>query len=551
MNSTRSIGYVCGAGAAKAGQFAESVLASSIKKGVALDSATGSDVASEMQSRSGELPEGMAKIFDSVSSDDQGRVLAALSSGLHEYQSQHGVNVPPDVVHQALHNGAAALDSATSSSEHSNNRSLNPDPVIVAIHSTLVAAIPFAHYAPANKSGEAKIGILRHVAGSDAGMYRAGDSIDGVAGGEAYLTQTRAHKVVTSTDGSNSVASGKITMLMTDRDTCDQNAAGVKVRRGRAEVFYQGVPVAQEVSAEGVSDSVISGRFTVGAQVVTLSGSINPDNGEFALSISPTVPDGTELLVETQIDVEADETLIPLIGTEVSVKSLYAASWTARARTTKDSQNQMQNELNVDPIQASTLAINAQLANERHHLLLQKAIRLAKATNREFDLDYEARKANMTIKDMWRDLMPVLAACTQTTSEATNSSGMHYVYIGPKMLPFFRGLPSDLFQFSGLTQQPGIHRIGRLSNGMEVYYTPKGLSETNTAAELLVLSRSNEVARAAFVLGDVNSPVMEETAKGASLAAGVAMHCNNYTTLNPHRETLNAAIMVNIINMPQ
>jgi uncharacterized Zn-binding protein involved in type VI secretion len=546
--SKKNISYISGRAATiSAGEFAKQLTAKGAGDACVFDSATEEDFASGKI----DLPPIAQEIYDSAGADEFKNVMAAFTDGIRIYEDSHGVNIPPDVVEQALHNVREVYDSVASS-DHSNNTSLVAEQAIVSIYSTLTAAIPFAHYAPADlKSGEARIAIVKHVAGTNTGMYKQNQNLDGVNSGEVYLGQARAHTVAAVDGTGKSTLSGKITAVMTGRDACDQAAAQVVLRRGRTVVSFNGYPVAVELSTEGSGNSGVAGNFEEGGTPYSIGGNINTDTGVFELTVTPMIAEDTEFVVEALLDVERDPSLIPSMKTEVSVKSVLADSWTCYATTTLESINQMQNELKVNPHQASMIAINSQLMNERHHKLLNYGIRLARSNSYEFDLDYAARKAEKTIPEMFQDFSPVLSKLSQAMAEQTNSNGASFAYISKKLLSYFLSLSSDIFIQSGLPQSPGIYRVGRLvKGGVDVYYTPTGLAETATSAEMLVIGRSAEVARSAFILGDVSSPQMEQTGKDQSLAQNVAMHAKNFTTLNPHRETLKSVAMINVIGLP-
>jgi hypothetical protein len=536
----------------QAGAFAQSLLDQSNDYSGTFDSSACDDFVEQgMNQNTVAIPEKFQEVLDSCG-DDAGRVTYSLLDGLNRYSAAHGTNVPPDVIEQALHNAyAVTLDDASASSDHSAAYSLQAESVIVAIQGTLVAAVPFAHYAPADiGSGEARIALLTHSAGDTTGRYGQNDSLDGVNSGMSYLGSARFHTQSPTDNTTNSLLNGKITKVQTDDDHCDQSGSAVKLVAGRSVVYYKGRQVASEISATEVGSSAVAGSFTDDGTSYVVAGSINTDTGVYALTVTPEIDSSAEFVIEALLDLERDDSLIPLIQSSVLIKPVFASSWRAYAQTSKESIIQFQNELGIQPHSESAIAINAQFANERHFMLLSYARRIAMANQTSFTLEYDARKSDMNISTMWRDLEPVLIAISQSMAEATNSHGATHIYVGKKLLRYFASMPRDIFTPSGVTNQPGIYRVGRLLGMYDIYYTPRGLTEATGAAQMMVIGRSNEVARSAFIMGDVSAPIMETLGKDKSLRDGTAFHAKNFTTLNPHKQTLNAAAMINVTGLP-
>ena len=545
---------------AEAGAFAANLMSQVASSGGGtFDSAASNEFVENLRSSfddengASNLPRDVQVILDSAG-DEAGNIMRALVSGINEYERQHGVNVPPDVVELALHNGAAAFDSVTTGSAASlasDPGSLVPMSAIVSIYTTLTAAIPFAHYVPADrKSREARIGLMKNSAGTKTGRYNQGDSIDGVKSGKEYMGQIRTNKTLAADGSGKSDLTGKITKDMTARDVCDQSGDDVVLRKGRTRVLFKGRPVAVELNKDKTGSSAVGGSFSEGDTEYAVGGNINNQTGEYALTVTPIIAAGTEFVVEASLDFEANKELIPRLQTNVDIKPVFADSWTAYGSTSRESMVQMQDELGIDPHQALMIAVNAQYSNERFRALINYALRLAQSNVSSFNLDYNGRKANMSLKEMWRDLFPVISAASQAMAERTNMNGVTHAIIGPKLLPYIESLPSDLFVKSGESKRPGIYRIGRFTDGIEVYYSPDDLAETNTSAEMLLIGRAPEVARSAFIVGDVSSPVMEALGKDKSLEEGVAFHAVNFTGINPHEETLESVAMINITGLP-
>jgi hypothetical protein len=546
---------------AAAGKFTEQLRENSINKdkGGIFDSAAANEfVLDSVNKAESDVPVSLQAVFDEVGQENSPRIVKAILDGAAEYEARHGVSVPPDVMEYAYHMAygttdtakkLAALDSANST--HADNLSLQPNRAVVAIYSAFMEAIPFAHYLPADiQSNEGKLGIVTHKAGNAFGLYAANGSMDGIASGDPFVTSSRVH----ATTNSTGAHTGQLTTIQATRGTCATVASGagaVNLLRGRTQVYVNGRIVAREISATGSGVSTVSGSVVVSGTTHQIGGTINTDTGAIALTSTPALADAVPVHVEGFLDYDRQPSLTPSIITDVETFALFAKPWRVYTQHSIEAQTQMANELGLDPYSESLIAMQSQFANERHYEVLAKAQRLALYNGNigAFDMAWTTQGAQKTRAQVLQDLQAVLGVVDQQMAIDTMSHGISHIYVGKYLKGMFDGLPNTVWQPSGVQARAGIYRMGRLFNKYDVYYTPKVITESSSASQMLCIGRAPDVARNPFVLGDAVPPTVLPLAMNQDLKRGAAFYARNFTELNPHDPSSLACALINVTNM--
>jgi hypothetical protein len=342
---------------------------------------------------------------------------------------------------------------------------------------------------------------------------------------------------------------GALTTIQATDETCDAGAATVKLQRGRSLVYVNGVLAAKEVDSTGSGNSSVSGNITIAGTNYAIGGTINTDSGVYALTTTPNLAATVPVVVEGFIDYERAPELTPSIITAVNTFKLYAKPWRVTTHTTIDSRTQMANELGLDPYSESVIAIQAQFANERHYEVLAKARRLAANNQIDYNFEWALRSQQMNRSQIWNDFAAVLGALSQQMAIDTMNHGITHLYVGKNMAANFMGLPREIFEPSGVAERPNIFRVGRLFGRYEVYYTPKGITETTTSSQVLCIGRATDVTRNPFVLGDAVPPTVIPLAVNSDLRQGAGFYARNFTAVNPYAPASLGCAMVNITNM--
>jgi len=540
---------------AEVAQFVSALKENSSKSG-AFDSASAADFISSVSNQRStvKVPKNLQIVFDEAQ-DGAAVVTRAILDGVASYEAQHGIAAPADVVEQALHLAYATtntarrsyhLDSA-SDSNASAPGGLQPNRAVVAILSAMGDAIPFAHYLPADiSSNEAVLAIMTHQAGNSYGRYAQNDLLDGSASGSAYVTSARVNKSMPAV--TTGAVTGALTTIQDTDDTCAGGAA-VKLLRGRSIVYVNGQIAAREVDSTGSGNSAVSGTIVLAGTSYVIGGTINTDTGLYSLTTSPALAVTVPVVVEGFIDYERAPELTPTIITAVNTYKMYAKPWRVTTHQTIDSRTQMANELGLDPYSESVLAIQAQFANERHYEVLQKALRLAAGNQVTHDFAWSSRSAQMNRSQIWSDFGAALGAVSQQMALDTMNHGITHLYVGKNLASQLMALPREVFEPSGVAERPCIFRIGRLFGRYEVYYSPKVVTETANAGQVLCIGRATDVTRNPFILGDAVPPTVIPLAVGQDLRQGAGFYARNFTAVNPHGPSSLGCALINVTNL--
>lgn len=506
------------------------------------------------------VPENLQIVLDEMPSGEKGdaarnAVTRAILDGIDIYESQHGCNAPADIIELGLHLAYSTSDAAkrrykfdSANSDHQDNLGLQPNRAVLAILSTMGDAIPFAHYLPADiGSNKGVLAVMAHQAGNTYGQYAAGGSMDGANSGNSYISASRVHVSLPAV--STGVVTGALTAVQATDETCDSGAATIKLLRGRTLVYVNGVVAAKEVDQSGSGSSAISGTINVAGTDYAIGGSINTDTGVYSLTTTPALGTTVPVAVEGFVDYERAPEFTPSIIAAATTYELYASPWRAITQITIDSATQMSNELGLDPYGESILSIQNQFANERHYQVLLKARRLAKNNSIDYDFDWPNQKGQKTRAQIWLDFATPLGAVSQQMAVDTMDHGITHMYVGKYIASAWMSLPREIFEPSGIAERPGIFRIGRLFGRIDVYYTPKGLTDTAAAGQILCVGKATNVALNPFVLGDATAPIVQPLAVNADMKRGAAFYARNFTAVNPYKQASLGCAIINVTNM--
>ena len=543
---------------AEVGKFVSSLKENALNKDTGIfDSAAASDFMSTATNQAAgvKVPSQLSTVLEEIpDKDNKASIVQALLDCATAYETQHGVDAPADLMEQAIHAAYATtdyarrryhLDSATSM--HHDPISLQPNRAVVAILSAAGEPIPFAHYLPADiGSNQAILAIMNHRAGNTFGAYEQDGLMDGVSSGDAYISSSRCH---TSNPNAQGQITGKLTAIQASSDACDPQGPSVKLLYGRALVYVNGVLAAKEPSDSSSVNSPLSGSITIAGTEYVLTGSINNDTGAYTVNTLPSLPTTIPVTVEGFIDFERDASLIPSIISSVKPYTLFAKPWKVKTRHSIDSRTQMANELGLDPYSESIIAIQAQYTNERHYEVLAKARRLAANNQRNYNFNWGERSQQMGRASIWQDFSSALGAASQQMAIDTMNHGITHLYVGKDIASQWLALPRDMFEPSGVPERAGIYRIGRLFGRFEAYYTPKGVTETDTAGQVLCVGRATDVTRNPFVLGDAVPPTVLPLATGEDLSQGAGFYARNFTAANPHGPSSLGCALINVTNL--
>jgi len=503
------------------------------------------------------LKEALGKLDDSL----HGELLDAVVAGNAEYAALHGRPADASLTIAALSRFVAdqtprrdlgiAMDSIASASNlHSENISLQPAAAILAVMNMFSEAHPHAAYLPTDvKSNEARLMIAEHLIGSDFGDYAQGDSLNGVYSGGAYFEGERFLSL-----GKAGGASYSVTVTARIGQAASASNPALPLLRGRTTVCVNGRPRAAEVrQSNGSGPNTIAGSVTLAGTTYSITGSSNSDTGDVTFTFSPALPAGHEVHVIAYIDYERQPELAPAIDFRAEVYQLFAHASRGRTLLSFDAQSQFSMEAGLDAASQQQLALRNQFAGERFYRAHQKLMAMAVAAQTDWDYDFATQIAQKDYAQLWFALAPILARESQLMVERNNDHGIDTLYMTGELSALCRGLPSTIWQSSGIVNRPGVYRMGRLFNLYDAYYVPSGhgLVDDPVAgtSQILCVGRGSSVVRNPLVMGDAVPTMLIPIAQQSDLRQRFAMYDRSFTEINPHALSQEASVILNVTGM--
>lgn len=490
------------------------------------------------------------------------KILDSVLSGMSNYQREHGFAPDPSFVEFAVGSALRSvsplgdlaipgirLDNATNN--HHDQLSLQPAVAMVSIMAQFAEAIPYAAYLPADvKSNEARLAIMSNKAQSDFGDYLDGASLDGIAGGDGYLDSERMCTLSINGGGGSA-----LTFTVTQKAS---NAVGgiavaggnvaMPLLPGRTTLWVNGLPAGRETDSYTSGSNAIAGQAVIGGTTYTISGTVNSATGVISVTSSPVLPAGTVLEALAYIDYEKAPDYAPKIGTDVTVYRMFARSSRGIVKSTIDAMTQMTNELSLDPRGQALMSLRSQYAQERHYRVIRKMLRIAANLTDTWAYGYSTQIAQKSRSDIWQNLFPILGGLSQTMANRTVDHGINTLYLTGELAAQVKGLPSDMWEPSGITDRPGIYRLGRLNRQWDCYYTPKGLTESGggDVSQILAVGRASNVARNPIVLGEAVPGMILPLAMNGDMVTSDGFYTRNFTEVNPHVPSAQGAALINV-----
>ncbi|MCL0243705.1 hypothetical protein [Escherichia coli] len=247
------------------------------------------------------------------------------------------------------------------------------------------------------------------------------------------------------------------------------------------------------------------GSYAAGEQI-TVTCSLNYNIGQIALSFSKAPDKGTEIAIETEINIEAAPELIPLINHEMKKYTLFPSQFVIAAEHTVQAAYVAQREFGLDLGSLQFRTLKEYLSHEQDMLRLRIMIWRTLATD-TFDI---ALPVNQSF-DVWATIIRgKFQTVYRDIIERVKSSGAMGMFAGADAASFFKQLPKDFFQpAEDYIQTPYVHYIGTLFGNVKVYEVPAGICKNLTteniqfsSMDVLCYVRDENPGKAGFVTGD-------------------------------------------------
>jgi hypothetical protein len=514
------------------------------KPGMMLDSAAAADAGIAAAKESGNLPTALNELLG-VTNIEEEKIVKAIFDGVNVFQREHGFMPSGDLLLTAIDQAKSIYDSATNN--HHDQISLTPNAPIVAILGALAEACPFAGYLPADRgSNEARLIIVSHQAGSNWGGYKQGNLMDGIAQGESFMGSSRTK----SLSAPNDTANYKVTFY----DGEDGSGEVLTMLRGRTIVYVNGMIAVQEIqNGSSTAASVpLMGGCTIAGTDYAITGTVKPASGEVVVTPGSALPAGTVVTVEVAVDYETRPEKTPKMQVQAQVFQLFANPFRVTYQVTPEARSQFSNEVGVDAGAEAMMAVRGQYSMERHYDALKKAKMIGAFQGKwEYDFDYTAQIAQKTRAQILQDFASVLGMASQAMAESTADHGITHLYVGKFVAALFRSLDATLFQSSGITDRPGIFRVGKLFGVYEVYYSPKVVNEAadGSTSEIICVGRSTQTARCPIIMGDASAPMFEPLGTTETLKTGYGFNARSFNRVNPHQMSAVGCTLITVKNL--
>lgn len=167
-----------------------------------------------------------------------------------------------------------------------------------------------------------------------AGSYAAGDVLDMQSVG-VYSQLRRRYVLVASSDGTSKTATFKME---------DFEGQNVPIRKGRINIYVNRI----KFVVDNGSGSLLHSFTNAAGEQITVTCSLNYNIDQVALSFSKAPDKGTEIAIETEINIEAAPELIPLINHEMKKYTLFPSQFVIAAEHTVQAAYEAQREFGLE-----------------------------------------------------------------------------------------------------------------------------------------------------------------------------------------------------------
>lgn len=340
---------------------------------------------------------------------------------------------------------------------------------------------------------------------------------------------------------------------------------------GQVAVLVNGVEVANDFNRANSKTSGTHNLIPVEGVVLpnggTVTGTVNLTSHTVTVTFSEALETTDEVTVEFVLDYERTDNAgnpilqPPGVNFETEYNRVTAAPWRARVKATLDVQTQLANEMNVGFIPVALGQLQQRFYIEQNQRLLKQGKRRAKKNGRVYGFDASrgvtgnlAAAYNKT-GDLIAEVVKVINQARADINTTVGASAIDFdLFVTDKAAHLFSCMNGDVYTQTGASI--GIHtqivRIGRLSNGTNVYYVPKSariLVEDETEAEIMLVARSSEAAKSTFI-GHVPVPPMVRTANPSEFEDRVGLFGRFAARLNPLRRFADQIAVINMVNLP-
>lgn len=553
-----------------------------------------------------EMPSVLKNIFDSgVEIEYRGNIEAGVLSGVQEYAIRNGGERPSaSVIASALIAGAEVakyykkeFDSATDLSKtilktdellfdsavpmnNIDQASIVPALTQVTIANIIANASPMYSLIPnPTNSIRVPLAYVHFEAEEDHLATKKGDRVDGINSAKPYFEGAFLSLMKKDTGNRYKAFSRKI---YTDAKTFEMDESSDKIYffSGNVGILLNGLEIAHSRGKH--ENNSKSGKVILSVKEKYHDGiAINDemykvikaeaDLGECTVTIEfdKALPDNTSLLANLRIDYEAkregDKKQYKHNGVGVQsvvhYESIQAVPDRMEHTFSVYSIEQHHNELGL-PLMATVLSMMQSKYFLEQRCRLYKLAKLIARFNQKksFVIDISrgaignVASATNTTGELMAEMFKTLDLARDDISIQSGGSAVRYsILVSDNMKHLLACLPSERYtQYAMPARYNAITRIGTLSNGIEVYYSPQAqeiLTEGHDTAEVLMIGETSEAVKNPFVGLITKPPVMSEVRiDSRDVTGSIDMTLN--ADVNPNDYYARQVRMIDFLNLP-
>ena len=426
--------------------------------------------------------------------------------------------------------------------------------IAVAIMRAFSEQIPFAGVSAVGRGTnglEGRIILVEHMAQSDVGGYKQGDSLDGLDSGKPFM-QSKRYVDAAPVDAEGLKYSA--TIKLSDNDT-----NGCAIRSDTVQLYVNGILAAGANPGSRRGEAVaISSRF----KLIDDSGTdyrINvdcndPTKGELVVTFDKKLPQGSRVRFSADIDFE-HQTLKekrPTLISEADVASFRIHYASGYYKFSQEAKHQWQSDVNLDLATQATIALRDQYYNERHHRAIECMYEIGQSYQSSFSLDWQNRLNERSISSVVDDIFFSLSKVNSDMVSRTQLSSLGVIYVGRDAVPFFEAMDNYIFVPSGVKKKAGIYRVGKWCGLYDVYCTPSPCLNKKTfsnAFQMLCIGRSDQIAGNPYITGDAVAPIITPFSITHAGEQGAFYFAAMNDTVNPFPRIASAAAIINVTNI--
>ncbi|MBE2171028.1 hypothetical protein IIQ44_03805 [Acinetobacter oleivorans] len=547
------------------------------------------------QVESGEYPEVLKAIFDSIGIEHAPEVDKAVMYGVAQYQTRHGGELPhPSIIAAALTaglNGAKQItalpaealsyyDSLNESGfddvnhQHHESVSIVPAITVATIANVIAYATPIVAMIPnSNGSNEVPLVSIRFVTNRDFGAMKKSEYLDGANASKPYVEGRFRFALSNGGAGLTYSVTARTSYADYKAKTPDANAKLLPFLAGNVSIKINGKEVAHtrnrtkskltgKISAIAEKDIVINGvEYRVVGSEIDITAS------KISVTLNQALPAGAKVEVYLVADFDARDgnnnyLMIPVgVDFEPEYENLVASPIMAQVTLSTLLQSQVNNELKLGFLGQALAIVQGKIFLEQTVRLLGEAKDLAEYSKREVTFDAsrgvtgKLAAAFNTTADLFGEVNKFISAAKLDINQRTGGSTVAYdLYVGDSGAVFFNQLSSDKMPTkTGYTAGYGqIVRIGTLADGTNVYHAPSAqelVAEADTAFDMLLIGRGNEPIRAPFV-GFIQTPLSVIETRPDARESVLTLIGSQAAEMNPFERYADQGYVIHCINMP-